>query len=375
MTYTDFEKNFMNIMEAAGYERINMPAYEPWSHGFCFWGKVSGAVAYYYAVYEADTLNMMGMMGFAGLKSLVDQRVAAVSARYNMRQSVVFNIFAGDLTGDVREIEKMVDGQGEFVMMTKYDVYYGADTANLRIMRNTQQPHNMDGALTKVERALKGAPPGKVAAARARPGGYAVPVAKYPVFCYIILAINGLVFLLMEMDGGSANIATLIRFGAVSYHHVFVLGEYHRLITPIFLHIGFMHLIFNTFSMILFGMRAERYFGHGKFLVIYILSGVAGNLVMALASVYSLGAGASGSLYGMMGALLAFTLLRKQNVENFRAGILGVMIAVGIFMGFTMNRLPDMPNVGNGAHIGGLVVGLGLGYLLAGKRDAAPERE
>jgi rhomboid protease GluP len=371
MTYTDFEKNFSDIMAAAGYEKINMPAYEPWSRGFCFWGKVSGAVAYYYALYEAVASNMMGMMGFAGLKSLVDQRVAAVSARYNMRQSVVFNIFAGDLSGDVREIEKMIDGQGEFVMMTKYDVYYGADTANLRIMRNTRQPHNMDGAMAKMEGAFKGATPRKGLVTRARPTGYAVPVAKYPILCYIILAINGVVFLLMEMGGGSTDIGTLIRFGAVSHHHVFTLGEYHRLITPIFLHIGFMHLAFNTFSMILFGMRAEKYFGHVKFLAIYMLSGVTGNLAMALASEFSIGAGASGSLYGIMGALLAFILLRKQNVENFRAGILGVIIAVGIFMGFTMNQLPDMPNIGNAAHIGGLVVGLGLGYLLAGKGVSA----
>jgi len=359
--YTNFETNFANIMEAAGYQRIHMPAYEPWNRGFCFWGKIAGAVAYYYAVYEADTADMAA---YAGLKEIVDQRVSAVSARYNMRHAVVFNIFVGDLSDDVREIEKMIDNQGEFTMMEKYDVYYGADTANMRIMRNTGQPHNMDGALAKIERALKGKGESIKAEARSH---YAVPVAAQPILCYIILAINAIVFLMMELNGGSTNTATLIRFGAVSYHLVFTFGEYHRLITPIFLHIGFMHLVFNTLSMVLFGMRAERYFGHVKFLIIYLASGIAGNLAMALANEHSLGAGASGSLYGMMGALLAFTLLRKQHVENFRAGILGMMIAVGILMGFTMNQIPDMPNVGNAAHIGGLVVGVGLGYLLSGK--------
>lgn len=368
--YTEFEKNFENIMDAAGYERINMPVYEPWSRRFCFWGKISGAVAYYYAVYETDTDEMAG---FAGLKRFVDRRVEAVSARYDIRSSVVFNIFAGDLSGDVREIERLIENQGEFVMMTKYDVYYGADTTNLRIMRNSQQPHNMDGALLKVERALKGATSDEKGGIKTHLpySTRAEPVANHPILCYVILAVNAIVFLLMELNGGSTDIATLIRFGAVSYHLVFTFGEYHRLIAPIFLHIGVMHLMFNTMSMILFGMRAERYFGHVKFLVTYIISGVAGNLAMALAGEHSLGAGASGSLYGMMGALLVFTLLRKQNVENFRAGILGVMIAVGILMGFTMNRIPDMPNIGNAAHIGGLAVGLGLGYLLSGKRVSA----
>ncbi|MDR2182856.1 MAG: rhomboid family intramembrane serine protease [Clostridiales bacterium] len=362
MTYTDFQKNFANIMQAAGYEKIDIPAYEPWSGRFCLWGKISGAMAYFYAVYEAHTA---GIAGFAGLKEAVDRCAAAIAQRFDMRHTVIFNIFAGDLSGDVREIEKMIDGQGEFMMMSKYDVYYGADTAGLRILRNTGQPHNLDGALAKIQRALKGT---GVAAA---PSRFAQPVAKHPILCYGILAINALIFLLMELSGGSTDTATLIRFGAVSYHLVFTFGEYHRLVTPIFLHIGFMHLIFNTLSMTLFGMRAERYFGHVKFLVIYFASGIAGNLAMALASEHALGAGASGAIYGMIGALFAFTILRKQNVENFRAGVLGVMIAVGILMGFTMNQIPDMPNVGNAAHIGGLVVGLVLGYVLAGKGASA----
>ena len=366
--YTDFENNFANIMAAAGYQKMNMPAYGSWSQGFCLWGKLSGAVAYYYALYE---VNPAGLAGYAGLKELVDRRVADISARYDMRHTVVFNIFAGDLSDNVKEIEQTINAQGEYAMQSKYDVYYGADTANLRLMRNTKQSYNMDGAQAKIERALKGAPGG--AEKMVQPiSQYATPVAKYPILCFIILGVNLILFLLMELGGGSTNTETLIRFGAVSYFHVFVLSEYHRLIMPIFLHIGVTHLMFNTMSMILFGMRTERYFGHIKFLVIYVTSGVVGNLAMALASrnAPAVGAGASGSLYGMMGALLAFTLLRRQNVENFRAGLLGIIIVVGILMGFTMNQLPGMVNVGNAAHIGGLVTGLGLGYLLAGKGSA-----
>ena len=365
MTYTEFEANFANIAVAAGYEKISVPAYEPWKQGFCLWGKISGAVAYFYAVYQADTKNMAA---YAGQKQLIDQAAAKVAARFDMRHTVVFNIFAGDLSGDVREIERMIDNQGEFMMMTKYDVYYGADMVGLRILRNTAQPHNMDGALGKIEKALRGSSPQSAGAAITH-SPYATPVAKYPILCYAILAINAMVFLLMELNGGSTNTATLIDFGAVSYHLVFTYGEYYRLVAPIFLHIGFMHLLFNTMSMVLFGIRTEKYFGHIKFLVIYLASGVAGNLAMALASEFALGAGASGSLYGMMGALLSFTILRRQNVENFRPAVLGMMIAVGIMMGFTMNQIPDMPNVGNAAHIGGLVVGLGLGYILASDKQ------
>ncbi|MCL2377011.1 MAG: rhomboid family intramembrane serine protease [Defluviitaleaceae bacterium] len=363
--YADFERNFANIMFEAGCEKIELPAYEFWRRKVSLWGKLSGAVAYFYVVYEAHPAS--GMMGFSGLKELIDQRIDVISARLNMRHTVIINIFAGDLSGDISEIRKLIDEQGEFAFMPKYDIYYGVDTVASQIIRNTKQTDNMDGALAKIETALKPRQ-GSIGLENEMPTSrYATPVAKYPILCYILMAVNVLLFVLMELDGGSTNIATLIRYGAVSHHLVFTLGEYHRLITPIFLHIGLMHLMANTMAMILFGIRAEKYFGHVKFLIIYVVSGVAGNLAMVLASEFALGAGASGAGYGLMGALFAFAKLRKKNVENFRAWVLGIMIVLGILMGFAENQLPDMPNVGNAAHIGGLVAGLVLGYFLAGK--------
>jgi len=362
--YANFERNFANIMFEAGCEKIELPAYEFWRGKVSLWGKLTGAVAYFYVVYE---MRPVRMASFSELKELIDQRIDTISARFNMRHTVIFNIFVGDLSGDISEVRKLIDGQGEFAFLPKYYIYYAVDTETSQIIRNTQQPHNMDGAMAKIQAALKPKSEQASVANELPPSRYAMPVAKHPILCYILMGVNVLLFILMELDGGSANIATLIRYGAVSHHLIFTMGEYHRLITPIFLHIGLMHLMFNGMSMILFGMRAEKYFGHIKFLIIYIVSGVAGNLAMVLASEFALGAGASGSIYGLMGALFAFTKLRKKNVENFRASTLGIMIGVGILMGFTMNQLPDMPNVGNAAHIGGLVAGLVLGYFLAGK--------
>jgi len=371
MTYTEFEKNFASILRGAGYDSIHMPAYEPWKRGFCLWGKISGAMAYFYAVYETDTADMAA---YTGLKELIDQRAAAIAARFDMRHTVVFNIFAGDLSKDVRSIEKMIDSQGEFTMMAKYDVYYGADTAGLRILRNKEQPHNMDGALTKIERALKGKDvkdvpsEKKLSIIRARPTGYAVPVAKRPILCYTILAINAAIFLLMELSGGSTDTRVLIEFGAVSGQLVLVSGEYWRLLTSNFIHIGFMHLLFNTAFLIIMATRAERYFGHVKFAIIYIISGVlSGVSSIIINNEWVVSAGASGALFGVIGALVAFTVLRRQQIENLNIRSLVTLIVVNVVLGFAINQFPGGPNIGNAAHIGGLVAGLGLGYVLAGK--------
>jgi len=351
-------------MMEAGSEKVELPAHEPWSQQASLWGRLAGAVAYYYVLFDTDIGTMTD---FDELQKFVNQSIAAVSERFKMRHTVVFNVFVGDLTGNINDIKKLIDTSEEFGFLPKYDVYFGVDTTSGQVMHNPKQPHSMDGALTKIKAAARPLPKGTTPKDAPLPSRFAVPVAKHPILCYIFMAINALLFVLMELDGGSTNVDTLIRYGAVSFHLVFTLGEYHRLLTPIFLHIGLMHLAVNTMSMILFGVRAERYFGHVKFLIIYVTSGVMGNLAMVFASEFALGAGASGAGYGLMGALFAFTKLRKKNVERFRASALGIMIVVGILMGFTMNQLPDMPNVGNAAHIGGLVTGLALGYFLTGK--------
>jgi len=370
----NFGTNFANIMMQAGYEEINMPAHFSYPVNITMWCKFAGSMAYYYVLYD---LSSADFSAFASLKAHIDQGIAAISGRNDMRHSVVFNIFTRISGENMQYTEQIVNSGGEFALLPKYDVYYALDASTSQIMRNTKQPANVDGALDKIKAVLeicKKTADGDekmfhVEHSVSSP--YATPVAKYPILFCVILAVNLLLFALMELGGGSTDIATLLRFGAASRHHIFTLGEYHRLVTPIFLHIGVGHLLFNTMSLILFGIRTERYFGHFKFLAIYMVSGIAGNLAMVLANPFAMGAGASGAIFGVMGALFAFTKVRKKNVESFNAGALAVMIAVGVLMGFTMAGVPGMPNVANMAHIGGLVTGFAMGVLLSGKNKQA----
>lgn len=170
-----------------------------------------------------------------------------------------------------------------------------------------------------------------------------------PLFTYVFMVVQVAVFLLLEMNGGSTNTATLIAFGA-KFNPLILEGEWWRFLTPMLLHIGFLHLITNTLSLYYLGSIVERIFGRMRFLVIYLLSGVSGSVASFLFSP-SLSAGASGAIFGCFGALLYFgytqpkLFLRTMGLNVF------VLIGINLAFGFTV------PGIDNAGHIGGLVGG------------------
>jgi len=352
-----FVSNLGEIMYRAGYDYNPVPVF---SATLDVWTKLEGSMAYFYIVFQPAHLA-----DFANLKAHADDAFAKYAAAHNMRHIIVINIFAGEFE-DKRDIEKLLPPPAPFAMQPKYDIFYGVDTKESQIMRNMVQPANMDDSLGKIKGATQPAAfPEKPQATDVR----AKPIAKYPIFCYIIMAVNFVLFAMMELAGGSTSLPVLYRFGAANFHNIFVLGEVQRLVTPIFLHIGVMHLLFNTASMILFGIRAEKYFGHIRFIIIYMTAGIAGNIALVLASPMALGAGASGAIFGAMGALLAFTKVRKKNIENFNTAILAIMAFMGIAIGLTGFLTPGEGNVSNAAHIAGLAAGLLVGWIVVPKAN------
>ncbi|MGB8954463.1 MAG: rhomboid family intramembrane serine protease [Tumebacillaceae bacterium] len=134
-------------------------------------------------------------------------------------------------------------------------------------------------------------------------------------------------------------------------------GEWWRLITAVFMHYEFTHIAFNMMSLYVFGRFVERIFGMGRFLLIYFLSGLSGSL-MAFALHPNPSLGASGAIFGLFGALLAFGRYdRKTFSMTIGASIYG-LLAVNIIFGFIM------PRVGYWAHIGGLIGGFLLAMAL-----------
>ena len=177
-----------------------------------------------------------------------------------------------------------------------------------------------------------------------------------PIITYILIFINIVMFVLMYMLGnGSENTNTLIDFGA-NYILLTKAGEYYRLITSGFLHIGVIHLLLNMYSLYIVGSQVEYFYGKVKYIIIYLFSLIMGSLfTVALSSVNTVSAGASGAIFGLLGSILYFGIKYRGYIGNSLVNQIVPVVVLNLIIGFTT------PGIGNAAHIGGLFGG----YLIS----------
>jgi rhomboid protease GluP len=138
-------------------------------------------------------------------------------------------------------------------------------------------------------------------------------------------------------------------------------GEQWRLVTSMFLHSGFIHLGFNMLALYFLGSFAESTFGRGRFFALYLLSGLSGGIAyLYIGGFNSLAVGASGAIFGLLGAILGFSM--RQGTFSWQNPIIRqllILLAINLYIGFSI------PNISNTAHIGGLIGGATLGFLIA----------
>ncbi|MEM2118080.1 MAG: rhomboid family intramembrane serine protease [Candidatus Bathyarchaeia archaeon] len=175
---------------------------------------------------------------------------------------------------------------------------------------------------------------------------------------YILIAVNIAVYVYTSIIGGDfmeTNYYVLLQYGQ---SNSFVMsGGYWQLFTAMFVHVSLLHLLGNMFFLLIFGLRAEDMFAIHEYLLIYLLSGLSGNLLTLLFGPGMLSAGASGAIFGMFGAV---TIYVRRAVGQ---SILGALM-----YSFFLLMVNIGPNVNNLAHFGGLIIGLLIGYALATKR-------
>ena len=138
-------------------------------------------------------------------------------------------------------------------------------------------------------------------------------------------------------------------------------GQAWRLVTSTFLHSGITHLALNMLSLYFLGSFAEVAFGRGRFLALYLVSGIAGGLAFLYFGQFGGSVvGASGAIFGLLGGVFGFTIRQGTfSTQNPIIRLLLILTALNLFLGATI------PNVSNTAHVGGLVGGLVYGFLLA----------
>ena len=177
-----------------------------------------------------------------------------------------------------------------------------------------------------------------------------------------IIIINVLCFLYLELQGSTENAGFMLAHGAMFAPLVVDHGQYYRLVTSVFMHFGVSHLMNNMLVLFVLGDNLERALGHVKYLIFYLLCGVGANPVSMTVNLMtgslSVGAGASGAIFGVVGGLVYAVGVNRGRLEDLTSRQLGVMILLTLYHGFTSM------NIDNAAHIGGLAAGILLGILL-----------
>ena len=182
---------------------------------------------------------------------------------------------------------------------------------------------------------------------------------KKPIVTGILIGINVIVFALMYLLGkGSEDTETLMDFGA-NIPILIRSGDYFRLIASGFLHIGVIHLLCNMYSLFVLGPNIEHFYGRAKYILIYFFSMIMASLfVMVFQSENSVSAGASGAIFGLLGALLYFGYYYRGYIGNQVIGQIIPVIIINLVIGFIT------PGISNAAHIGGLIGGIAVSFML-----------
>ena len=199
-----------------------------------------------------------------------------------------------------------------------------------------------------------------------------IPTVR-PRWTYVFIAINVSVFVAMVIDGfiqGGLGIAVitggrgvspiLIDFGA-NFAPLVAQGQFWRLFTANFIHIGIMHLLFNMYALLQLGPQVEAVYGRQRFVAIYLLSGISG-AVFSYVFTRGLSAGASTSIFGLFGALVVYFYKHRElfgRVGQQQLINLGVILLINVIYGLSPGASVD-----NWGHAGGFIGGAILAWFL-----------
>jgi rhomboid protease GluP len=194
------------------------------------------------------------------------------------------------------------------------------------------------------------------------------------VVTQVIFGANVAVFLGMLLSIGPSMLNSpsgqqLVQWGA-NYGPLTVSGQWWRLLTCVFVHGGLLHIAFNMWCLWDLGRLAESVYGHWTFALVYLITGVGSSLASVWWNPSVLSVGASGAIFGIAGALIASFYLGEFSLP--RTAISGMLRSVVVFVGYNLFFGAVLAHIDNAAHIGGLVMGLIMGAMIA---KAAPAHD
>ncbi len=177
-----------------------------------------------------------------------------------------------------------------------------------------------------------------------------------------LVVINIVVFIVLSLQGNTESAAFMAAHGACYAPYIVGNGEYWRLFTAMFLHFGVVHLLYNMVCLLTLGDLLEKVIGPVRYLIIYVIGGLAGNILSVAVGLrtgnYAVSAGASGAAFAVIGALLVVVIRRHGRLGRIRLERMLLMVALMIAQGFVESGTDNM------AHIGGVAAGFVLALVL-----------
>lgn len=178
-----------------------------------------------------------------------------------------------------------------------------------------------------------------------------------------LIVINVVVFFYLSFGGMTEDGYYMLEHGAMYVPYFLEEKEYYRIISCMFLHFGFDHLMNNMLTLGILGRYLEPAIGKAQFLAVYFISGLGGSALSIASEVFSgdyyISAGASGAIFGLTGALLCLTILNRGRIPAFTTQRMLLMAGISLYNGFVSE------GVDNFAHLGGLFCGFLVIYTIS----------
>lgn len=309
-----------------------------------------------YLVSAANFDNILADNYESSMNAVMTELLEKAGGIFN--NAVCVNILYSD---NIENVSAFADGRGLVRDEKIHNVWWYTDGRRLGFGKG--QPNRLNGIEKCAEKALDSvyAENGESIeniSRREFAEGAMKPVEKFPAAAAVLIALNIIIFAVQALMGLQDS---FVRTFGINRELIFGGGQIYRFFTYMFIHGGVEHIMLNSFSLYIFGTRAEKYCGRKSMLITYVFSGVCGGLLSACFN-GGYAVGASGAIFGLLALIIVTVKKSGRKMDGLGYMTMLIMAAASIGMGF-LDAGCD-----NFGHIGGFAAGLIAGAVLSGRR-------